>query len=197
MTTSKSWALVVTGYSVLAMAMLAFLTVNGVSGAAVGTIATASLIVFGFVLAAVGLLEMARHLDPPQGTVRKGLVLQGLGLIGLLIGLMVSFVAASLPGHLVSAVFIVPSGVSGLVGAIVISREARARQLVIGAALIATGAALIPAANIAQFAYLVLDTDKNLYQDIGATLAGCGCVMAAYSFFVLRSRGKALAVSRP
>jgi uncharacterized membrane protein len=109
---------------------------------------------------------------------------------------VVSFAASSLAGHLVSAVFIVPSGVAGLAGAILMSREARARQLVIGAALIAIGAALIPAANIAQFAYLVLDTDKNLYQDIGAALAGCGCVVAAYSFFVLRSRSEPLVVSR-
>jgi hypothetical protein len=197
MVTSRSWALVVTGYSVLALAMLAFLTVNGVSGAAAGTIATASLIVLGFLLTAVGLLEMARHLDPRQGTVRKGLVLQGLGLIGLLIGLVVSFVASSLAGHLVSAVFIVPSGAAALAGAILISRELRARQLVAGAVLIAIGATLIPVANLAQFAYLVLDTDKNLYQDIGAALAGCGCVLAAYSFFVLRGRREAPVFSRP
>ena len=50
MTTSKSWSLVVTGYSVLVLAMLAFLTVNGVSAAAAGTVATATLIVLGFCL---------------------------------------------------------------------------------------------------------------------------------------------------
>jgi drug/metabolite transporter (DMT)-like permease len=197
MTTSRSWALVVTGYSVLALAMLAFVTVNGVSAAAAGTIATASLIVLGFLLAAAGMLELARRIGPPQGTLRKGLVLQGLSLIGLLIGLVVSFAASSLPGHLVSAVVIVLSAGAGLVGAVFISREARASQLVTGAALIAIGAALIPASNIAQFAYLVLDADKNLYQDIGAALAGCGCVVAAYSFFVLHSRSKAPAVPRP
>jgi hypothetical protein len=42
----------------------------------------------------------------------------------------------------------------------------------------------------------VLDTDKNLYQDIGAALASCGCVVAAYSFFVLRGRREAPAFSR-
>ena len=197
MTTSKSWSLVVTGYSVLVLAMLAFLTVNGVSAAAAGTVATATLIVLGFLLAAAGTLELARHMDPPQGTLRKGLVLQGLALIGILIGLVLSFVASSMSGHLVSAVFIVPSGVAGLAGAIFIAEEARARQLVIGAALIAIGAALIPTANIAQFAYLILDTDKNLYQDIGATIAGCGCAVAAYSYFALRSRSKTPAVSLP
>jgi hypothetical protein len=197
MTASKSWALVVAGYSVLAVAMLAFLTVNGVSATAAGTISTAVLLALGLLLPAAGMLEVARRVDPPQGTARKGLALQSLSLIGLLIGFVVSFVASSIFGFLVSAVFIVLAGASGLAGAVFIAKEARARQLVIGAALIAIGAALIPASNIAQFAYLMLGIDKNVYQDIGATLAGCGSVVAAYSFFLLRSRGKAPVVSSP
>jgi hypothetical protein len=197
MTTSKSWAPVVAGYSVLAVAMLAFLTVNGVSAPAVGTVGTAILIVLGLLLPAAGMLELARRMDPPQGPAGKGLVLQSVSLIGLLIGFVVSFVASSLSGYLVAAVFLVLAGISGLVGAILISKQARARQLVVAAALIAIGAVLIPASNIAQFAYLMLDIDKNLYEDIGATIAGCGSVVAAYSFFVLRSRGKAPVVSSP
>jgi hypothetical protein len=195
MTDSKSWALVVAGYSVLAVAMLAFLTVNGVSASAVGTISIASLIVLGLLLPAAGMLELARRMDPPQGTARNGLVLQSLTLIGLLIGFAVSFAASSLAGHLVSAVFIVPSGALGLAGAIVISKKARARQLVAGAALITIGAVLIPASNIALFAGWLSDLNKNIYQDIGATLAACGSVVTAYSFFVLRRRGNALGVS--
>ena len=195
MTSSKSWALVVTGYCILAAAILAFLTINGISSTAAGTIGTAGLIILGLLLPAAGMLELARRMDPLQGTARKGLVLQSLSLIGLLIGLVVSFVASSLSGHLVSAVFIVPSGVSGLVGAIFLSKETRARQLIAGVALIATGAALIPASNIALLAGWLLDIDKNIYQDIGATIAGCGSVLAAYSFFVLRSRIQTPAVS--
>ena len=197
MTSSKSWALVVAGYSILAVAMLAFLTVNGVSSAAAGAIVTAILIGLGLLLPAAGTLELARRMDPPRGTARNGLVLQSLSLIGLLIGLVVSFAASSLSGHLVSAVFIVLGGVAGLAGAIFIAKQARARPLVAGAALIAIGAALIPASNIALFAYWTSDMGKNIYQDIGAALAGCGSVVAAYSFFVLRSRGQAPAVSRP
>ena len=197
MTTSKSSALVVTGYCILAVAMLAFLTINGISSAAAGTIGTAGLIVLGLLLPAGGLQELARRMDPAQGTARKGLVLQALSLIGLLIGLVVSFVASSIPGYLVSAVFTVLAGAAGLAGAILISKEARARQLVIGAALIAIGAALIPASNIALLAGWLLDLDKNIYEDIGATLAACGSVVAAYSFLVLRSRAKAPAVSLP
>ena len=189
MTSSKSWALVVAGYCILAVAMLAFLTINGVSSTAAGTITTATLIGLGLLLPAAGTLEMARHMDPPHGSARKGLALLSLSLTGLLIGLVVSFAASSLSGHLVSAVFIVLGGASGLAGAIFIAKQARARQLV-------AGAALIPASNIALFAYLISDMGKSIYQDIGAALAACGSVVAAYSFFVLRSRAKAPAVSR-
>ncbi|HWT77691.1 MAG TPA: hypothetical protein VN648_02690 [Candidatus Methylomirabilis sp.] len=197
MTRSKSWALAVTGYCILAVAMLAFLTINGTSSTAAGTIGTAGLLVLGLLLPAAGMLELARRKDPPQGTARKGLVLQALSLIGLLIGLVVSFVASSIPGYLVSAVFIGLAGISGLAGAVFIAKEAKAGQLVIGAALIAVGALLIPASNIALLAGWLLDLDKNIYEDIGATLAACGSVVAAYSFLVLRSRAKAPAVSLP
>lgn len=197
MTTSKSWALVVAGYSVLAVAMLAFLTINGVSSPAAGTIGTAGLIGVGLLLPAAGMLELARRMDPPRGTARKGLVLQSLSLTGLLIGFLVSYFASSLSGRLVSGVVIVLSGIAGLAGAIFISKQARARQLVVAAALIAIGAALIPAANIAVSAAWMVDIDKNLYMDIGAAVAGCGSVVAAYSFFVLRGRGQASAVSSP
>jgi hypothetical protein len=195
MTASRTWALVVTGYGILAVAMLAFLTINGISSTAAGTAGTASLLVLGLVLPAAGMLELARHMDPPHGTARKGLVLQALSLIGLVIGFVLSFAASSTSGYLASAVFIVLSGASGLAGAIFISQQAGARLLVAGAALIALGALLIPASNIALLAGWLLDLDKNIYEDIGAALAGCGCVVAAYSFFVLRSRAQAPAVS--
>ena len=192
MTTPRLWSLVVAGYSILALAMVAFLTFNGVSAAAAGTIGTAGLIGLGLVLPAAGMLELARRMGPSRGTARKGLVLQGLSVIGLLIGLVVSFVASSLSGHQVSAVFIVLSGVAGLVGAAFISKEVGIRLLVVGAALIAVGAALIPASNIALVTYWILDTDKDIYQDIGATLAACGCVLIAYSFFVVPQRSETI-----
>jgi hypothetical protein len=186
MTVSKSWAMVVVGYSVLAAAMLAFLTVNGVSSTAVGTIGTAGLLGLGLVLPVVGMQELARRIDPSKGGTRTGLTLQSLCLIGILIGLLLSFFASSLPGHMASATFIALSGISGLVGAILISNELGARQLVLGAVLIAIGAALIPASNIASQMYWVQDLEKNAYQDIGATVAACGSVLAAYSCLVIR-----------
>ena len=116
MTESKSWAVVVTGYGILAAAMLAFLTSNGLSSTTAGTISTAVLLALGLLLPAAGMLELARRIDPPRRATRKGLVLQALSLIGLLIGLVLSFVASSTSGYLVSAVFIVLSGVWGWPG---------------------------------------------------------------------------------
>lgn len=196
MTTSKSWALVVTGYGILAVAMLVFLTINGISSTAAGTAGTASLLVLGLLLPAAGMLELARRREPPQRTAREGLVLQALSLVGLVIGFVLSFAASSTSGYLVSGVFIVLAGAAGVAGAVFIAQEARARPLVAGAALIALGAVLIPAPNIALLAGWLLDLDKNIYEDIGATLAACGSAVAAYSFFVLRGRAKAPAVSR-
>jgi MFS family permease len=188
MTTSKAWALVMMGYSVLAVAMLAFLSANGEPGSAVGTIGTAGLIGLGLVLPVTGMLELTRRIDQGLRRARKGMLLQSFALLGLLIGLLVSFAASSLPGHVISAAFIVVSGSSGLVGAINLSRGFGAAHLAIGAALIAIGAALIPASNIALQQYLISDLQKNVYQDIGATIAACGCVVAAYSCFIVRSR---------
>jgi len=53
---------------------------------------------------------------------------------------------------------------------------------------------LIPVSNIAA-TYWISDVEKDVYQDIGATLAGCGCILAAYSVFILRSRGRRLGLS--
>ena len=186
MTTSKLCTLTLAGYTVLALAMLAFLTINGVSDTGVGTIGTAGLIGVGLVLPAAAMLVVARRVDPSGGTARKGLVLQSLGLLGLLIGLLMSFFASSLSGHLLSGVFIALAGISGVVGAIFFSKDKGVPQIVVGAVLIAIGAALIPASNIAAQSGWALDLDKSVYQDIGSTLVACGCVAAAYSSFLLR-----------
>lgn len=190
MTTSKSWALVVVGYAILAVAMVLFLTINGVSATAIGTIGTAGLMGLGLLLPATGMLELARRTDPAQGAATKGLVLQSLSLIGLLIGLVVSFFAPSISGHVIAGILIAFSDTLGLVGAIYLARSLGATYLVLGAVLIAMGAALIPASNIALREYWISDMEHYVYQDIGATVAACGCVATAYSYFVLRSRGR-------
>lgn len=195
MTTSKLWALVVGGYSILAIAMLAFLAVNGVSATAVGTIGTAGLIALGLLLPAGGMLELASLMGPSPGAARRGLVLQSLSFIGLLIGLVLSFIASSISGHVIAGMFIVLSGTSGLVGAIYLFRSVGVTYLVAGAVLIGIGAALIPASNIALREYWISDLENYVYQDVGATLAACGAVVAGYAAFVLHRRGRAPTVS--
>lgn len=188
------------GYSILAVAMVAFLTINGVSDTAVGTIGTSCLLGLGLLLPVAGMLELTKRISRARGASKKGLVLQSLSLFGILIGLVVSFVAGqvgptteaevamSISGHVIAGIFIVLAGTSGLVGAIYLSRSLGTTYLVVGAALIAIGAALIPVANIALRRYGISDLQNHIYQDIGATVAACGGVLAAYSFFVLRSR---------
>ena len=192
MTASRIWALAVLGYSVLAAAMVAFLTINGTSSTAVGTIATAGLIGLGLMLPAVAMLELTRRFDPSQRRARTGLALQAVYPVGLLIGLLLSFFASSLPGHVLSAAFIVLAAAAGLIGAALISRQAGVPQLVVGVGLIAAGAALIPASNIAVQMDWVSDLEKNVLQDLGATVAACGCVVAAYSCFVIGKLGQPL-----
>jgi hypothetical protein len=191
MNASKSWGLVVVGYAVLALAMVAFMTINGVSDTAVGTLATAGLISLGLAIPAGGMLGLATR-TRREGILGRGLLLQTLSLLSLLIGLVTVFFAASLPVYLMAASLIVLSGVSGLTAASYFSRNGGTRYLIVGAALIAIGAAVIPASNIAlKYLYLISDTDNSIYQDVGATLAACGAVLAAYSFFILStSKGR-------
>jgi hypothetical protein len=191
MNASKSWGLVALGYSVLALAMVVFLTINGVSDTAVGTLATAGLIGLGLAIPAGSMLALANQTGR-GGTLGRGLLLQTLSLLSLLIGLVTVFFAASLPVYLMAASLIVLSGVSGLAAAIYFTRNGGTRYFFVGAGLIAIGAAVIPASNIAlKYLYLISDTDNSVYQDVGATMAACGAVLAAYSFFVLStSKGR-------
>ena len=59
--------------------------------------------------------------------------------------------------------------------------------LILGTALIFSGVGLIVGSNIA-FEYLISQVENTIYVDIGATVSACGCVLAAYSFFVLHNR---------
>jgi hypothetical protein len=185
---SRACGLTVVGYAILATAMLAFLTINGVSDTAVGTICTAILIALGVLLAVGGMAALARSVTAPDSAVTTSLVMQSLGIVGLLVGFVVSFFASSLSGHLLAAVVIALSWASGLTGAVVMTRASGPGLLVLGAALLGLGAAFIPASNIAVQAGWMVDTDKNVYQDLGATIAAWGFILAAYGFNALRDR---------
>jgi hypothetical protein len=197
-TTSKVWSLIVLGYSIEFVALVAFLTINGASGIpTAATIATVILIVAGLLLPASGMLLLRRSIDPAKKAARNGLALQGFGLIGLLIGVVIAYTASALTGFFVSLLFIIMSGASALAGVIFMRRHyvsigvsnvRNIRWLVLGTVLIFSGVGLIAGSNIAFEYYVLSQVENTVFVDIGATVTAWGCVLAAYSFFVLHNR---------
>ena len=103
---------------------------------------------------------------------------------------------SSLTGYLVGATFIAGSAASALLGAVLLRRKhsdiglggpRELYYLVIGTALIFSGAALIMTSNIAFF-YFISQVQNTVYVDIGATVIAWGCVLGAYSFFLASRR---------
>lgn len=196
-TSSRAWGLVVAGYSTATVALVAFLTINGASGIpAAATIGTAGLILIGFLLPAAGMLQLKKGLSPIKRAARTGFAMQAFGLIGLLFGLVLIVVTSSLSGYLLGAVFVVIAAASGIAGAVLLrghfnsattSNNKGVSYLIFGTALIFSGAGLIVGSNIA-FQYVISQMENTIYVDIGSTVAAYGCVIAAYSFFVLHNR---------
>jgi hypothetical protein len=195
-TSSRAWALLVAGYSTAAVGLVAFLTINGASGVPnAATLGTAILIAVGLLLPAVGMLLMRRSTDSTLGAARYGFVAQAFGLIVLFFGVLLAVIAPSLSGYLISAVLIVTSAILAIAGAALLrnhyirtraSNASDVGYLVLGTALIFLGAGLIAASNIA-FEYIISQVQNTIYVDLGATAIACGCVVAAYSFFILHS----------
>ncbi len=192
--TTKAWSLVVAGYSVGAVALVTFLTINGVSNPTSVVIGTAGLVIVGLMLPAAGILQIARHTSPTQNLTRYGLVMQGLGLIGLLFAVVLVYFAFSLSGYIASAVLTMTSGALALGGAgLTVRHQSKIGAprgvlgyLVIGTAPLFWGVGLIAVSNIA-YSYVISQLEKTVYIDLGATISALGCVLAAYSWFILRS----------
>jgi hypothetical protein len=195
--TSRARILTVAGYSVVTLGLLAFLTINGVSGIpTVATIGTASLVVIGILLPTAGMLQLRRSLGGVRSPAGYGYAMQAFGLIGLLFAVALVVVVSSLPGYIFSAIFVVTAGASAIMGAVLLGRHyARALTsearvvvpLVFGTVLIFSGVGVIVGSNIA-FYYLISQVQNTVYVDMGATVSACGCVLAAFSFFPLRNR---------
>ena len=190
---SNTWRLVVTGYSMLAVALAVFLTINGASGIpSAAPIVTAGLMLIGFLLSAVGMLKLRSAISSIRNAGRYGFALQVFGLLSLLIGVVLVVAVSSLSGYLLSAIFVVLAGVFAISGAVLLHRYFASNVkgaifLVFGTALIYSGVALIVASNIA-FEYLISQVQNTIYVDIGATISACGCILSAYSFFVIHNR---------
>jgi hypothetical protein len=193
---SKAARVVVAGYSTAAAALVAFLTINGASGIpGAATIGTAGLLALGLLLPAAGMLQLRRVLGQIGRAAKSGYSMQAIGLTGLLVGLVLIVVTATLSGYLVGAVVIATAAALAVAGAVLlrgyyIATAASAGGvacLMLGTALLFSGAAVVVGSNIA-FEYLISQVQNTIYVDVGAALSACGCVLAAYSFFALHGR---------
>ncbi len=195
---SRGKSLVVAGYSTATVALVSFLTINGASGVpGAVTAVTAVLIIVGFVLPILGMLRLRWHLASTDGSARRGFVLQALGLLGPLVGVVLVVGLPTLSSYIVSAGIFAAAGASAIYGAVLLRdhfspQGSTARDtvyLILGTALLFTGVGIIIASNI-TFEYLISQVQNTIYVDIGATVSAWGCVVAAYSFFALQNQGE-------
>jgi len=193
---SRAWGLVVAGYSIVAVALVAFLTINGASGIPdAATIGTAVLVVIGFLLPIAGMLQLRRRLGPFERGARYGYAMQAIGLLGLLIGVVLVVEVAILSGYFLSTALIAASGVSAIAGAVLLrghygspqAASSRVAYLILGTLLLFVGVGIIVGSDIA-YEYWISQVEQTVYVDMGTTVSACGCVLAAYSFFVLHNR---------
>jgi hypothetical protein len=192
---SRSLSIIAAGYTVEAAGLLALLTINGMSSVpSLALAATIFLIVAGFLLPTAGMLALRRRFDRTPAAVRNGFLLQGLGLIILLLGVLLAVILNSLTGFLIGTVFLATSAASGLLGSILLRKNYAslglpgpnmASVLMLGTALLFSGVGVIMASNIAFF-YILSGAANSIYTDVGATISACGCVAATYSFFEFR-----------
>jgi hypothetical protein len=194
---SRAWGLVVAGYSVTAVALVAFLTINGASGVpGIATIGTAVLVVIGLLLPTAGMLQLRRRLGPNERAARYGFTAQALGLLVLLIGVVLVVEVVTLTGYILGAALIAASGVSAIAGAILLRGHYGALReksrgvacLILGTALLFAGVVIIVGSDLA-FEFWISQAENTVYADIGATVSACGCVLSAYSFYVLHNPG--------
>ena len=173
-----------------ATGLIAFLTINGASGVPGAVIAgTSTLVVLGLVLPPLGMLQMARSIDPAQRRARHGLEMQAMGLLGLLIGVLLIVVISTFSGYIVGTGLVTVFGTLALIGVIFFRRYAvSAVFLALGMILVFSGVELIANSNIAAIEHWITQVQNTVYVDVGATIAACGCIIAAYSFFVIHDR---------
>jgi len=183
----KGWSLTVVGYSTACLGLVAFLTINGSAGlsSAAGMV-TAILIVAGLVIPAFGMLQKARVVNPVQRGARRGLDMQAAGLVGLLVGVILIVFISSFSGYVAGAGLVAVSGVFAFAGVSFFRKYAgRITILALGTILIFLGVELIAISNVAAADYLVSQLENTILADVGATVTAYGCVVSAYTFFVL------------
>ncbi len=192
---TTAWGLLVAGYSIETVALVAFLTINGASGIpGAATIVTAVLVVIGFVLPTAGMLQLRRRIGQTERAARYGFALQAFGLIGLLVGVVLAVGVTVLSGYILSMVIVAASGVSAISGAFLLRghygapmpKTTSVLYLILGTALLFAGVGIILGSDIG-FEYWFSQVQNTVYVDMGATVSACGCILSAYSFFTLHN----------
>jgi hypothetical protein len=177
---SKAWSLLVAGYSIAAIALVAFLTLNGEPTPTPVLLILASLVTAGLVFPALGMFLQSRAES------RRGFVLQGFGLLGLYVGIILVVEVNTPSAFFASAAMVVASAAASLAGVILLGRDRWSiGYLVLGTMLIFLGVGVIVASD-AALNYLISGIMSTVYVDVGATVTACGAVIAAYSFFTSR-----------
>ena len=197
---SKAVTTVIIGYTVTALGLVAFLTINGSSGSSqLDSVITLALIATGLLMPTAGLWMLRNGLNEIQAKVRRGLVLFGSGLIVLLSGLVFAVISSSLLGFLFGAVFLAFSGTLALAGTILLqknlsnisgSHPRKVPYLIVGTILLFSGVVVILMSNlltysysISQSFYTISQVNNSILCDVGATISAYGCFVSAYSFF--------------
>lgn len=202
---TSAWSLLVMGYALATVGLLADLPTIGASGTpAIVSIGVAVLIGIGILLASAGMLQLRRAVDRDRQGARRGLAMQALGLIVLLLGVLALQISSSIADGdqqpnvveavlFVSVVFVVSAGALVIAGGLLLSNHhsdisTRSRidvgYLLLGTVLIFIGVGVILGAKIGYF-FVLPDVESTVVEDVGAAVSACGCVVAAYSSFVM------------
>lgn len=195
---ASAWNLMVVGYTAATVGLLADLTTSGASETpAAVSIGTTALIGIGILLATAGMMQLRGAVARNRRSARRGLAMQSLGLIGLLLGALALQIPA-IPALLVSAGVVGIAGTLATVGGFRLRNHhsdigapsrSDAGYLALGTALLFIGVGVILASEIG-FYFVLSDVTSAVITDAGLGVSACGCVLAAYSSFVIQGGGR-------
>jgi uncharacterized membrane protein YidH (DUF202 family) len=199
-------AKVTAGFAAATVGLLIDLTTIGASETpAAVRIGSAGLIAIGILLASAGMLQLRRAVDRTRRGARRGLAMQSLGLIGLLLAALALQISSSIQVLFVSAAFVVLAGSLAIVGGLQLGNHyadigttsrTDAGYLVLGTALMFLGVGVIIGSEIAYY-FVLSDVVSTVVSDAGVAVSACGCVVAAYASFVMRGSSRGINLLSP
>ncbi len=201
-----AWNLVVGGFTAATLGLLLDLPSIGSSGTSVVLgIGIAALIGMGILLVAAGGLQLRRALDRDLKGARRGLGMQSLGWVVFLVGVLGLQISSSIPVLLASVGLIAIACGLAIAGGLLLRahnlrigapRGTGVSYLILGTALIFIGVGVILASKIGYY-YVLPDVTSTVFNIIGAAVAACGCVVAAYASVVIRGPRRPIGLQLP